>query len=388
MTHVSRFVWLLALAPLLSVAFAQGQLWIVDASGGPDADFTDIQPAVDAAADGDTVQVREGSYGDVLVDARSLSVVAEAAASVGAGEVTVRNVAGSQSVVLRGFGVSGVDLTSNQGPVLLESIGGGFGPSLCSPFISGGAANILACDAVVLSGCTFTGNFADSVGDVGLRITSSTVHAYETRAAGSTPLAAGGSGGFGVTAFGSFLFASGGSFAGGCGADTGFPCSGTGGTGGAGLFASGSTVNLVSVELAGGKGGFGFGCGDGLDGQPVLGGFTAVAGNPRGYSISPFGDGGASATIDYAGVAGDLVFSLIALDVEPLYLAELAGSLALTIPPILVSHGVAGDGTLTVSVPLPSLPPGQEAFTVYAQGAAISPVGAAVLAAPSVLTIL
>jgi hypothetical protein len=73
---------------------------------------------------------------------------------------------------------------------------------------------------------------------------------------------------------------------------------------------------------------------------------------------------------------------------DPIFLLDVAGSLTLTLPPILIGHGVAASGSLATTVPLPALPPGIEAFTVYTQGAAVSPVGAAVLAAPSVMTIL
>ena len=45
-------------------------------------------------------------------------------------------------------------------------------------------------------------------------------------------------------------------------------------------------------------------------------------------------------------------------------------------------------GQLQVLVQVPPLPAGFETFTVYAQSAAISPVGAAVLGAPSQLSIL
>ena len=59
------------------------------------------------------------------------------------------------------------------------------------------------------------------------------------------------------------------------------------------------------------------------------------------------------------------------------------------IPPLLIPHGPAdGAGKLNTVVTLPLLPLGIEAFTVYAQSAAVSSVGAAVLGAPSELTIL
>jgi len=83
------------------------------------------------------------------------------------------------------------------------------------------------------------------------------------------------------------------------------------------------------------------------------------------------------------------LFTLVGLGQGSLFLPELAGALVLPIPPILVFHGPAdGSGKLSTTVPLPPLPPGLEGFNVWTQGAAVSAVGAAVLAAPSQLTIL
>jgi hypothetical protein len=152
---------------------------------------------------------------------------------------------------------------------------------------------------------------------------------------------------------------------------------------------SNSSVYLLEVTLQGGKGGEGDDCSAfGGWGLPQIGSATLVAGHAREYSISAVAPSGGTASIAYAGIAGDLVFSLVALSENPLFLLDLAGSLIVSIPPILIIHGVAASGTFATTVPLPTLPPGIEAFTVYTQGAAVSPVGAAVLAAPSQLTIL
>lgn len=45
-----------------AVAPAQGRTWIVDQNGGPGTHFTDLPPAVAAAADGDTLVIRSGTY--------------------------------------------------------------------------------------------------------------------------------------------------------------------------------------------------------------------------------------------------------------------------------------------------------------------------------------
>jgi pectin methylesterase-like acyl-CoA thioesterase len=62
------------LALALSAA-ALADVHVVDASGG--GDFTTLQAAVNAAADGDTLLVRSGSYDGFLLTGKGLSIVAE-----------------------------------------------------------------------------------------------------------------------------------------------------------------------------------------------------------------------------------------------------------------------------------------------------------------------
>ena len=75
----------LVLVPLLgtlagaSAGSAQLQTWIVDDTPAPPPDFTDIQSAVDAAAEGDTILVEAGSYPTFQIDAKSVSILAVAA---------------------------------------------------------------------------------------------------------------------------------------------------------------------------------------------------------------------------------------------------------------------------------------------------------------------
>ena len=370
-----------------SPVFGQGQLWIVDKAGGPGFDFTEIQPAVDAAANGDTVLVRSGSYPGFTIDGKSL-VVTRDGASPSATGFTVIGLAAGQEVTVRGMNVTTCTLELNDGPVWLESV-----TVLSEPFFfSSPSVRVQACSAVIAARCSFTsGGFFFA--DPGLNALSSNLYLFETTAQGTSfPWATGtlgGPGGDGVKLTDSFLFASGCTFKGGKGA-TGGACS-PGGTGGSGLVCIGGPVpQLLETALVGGTGGCGVDCGGcGPTGQPAVGGYDLVAGFARDYTLASPATGGQTTTLSYSGKAGDVVFSLIGLSQSALYLPALAGSLVLPIPPLLISHGAAdGAGQLQVSVQLPPLPPGIEAFTVYAQSAAISAVGAAVLGAPSQLSIL
>jgi hypothetical protein len=62
-----------ALAPALT---AQGRVWVVD-DGPLAADFSALQPAVDAAAEGDILLVMPGNYASFKITGKSLTVTAE-----------------------------------------------------------------------------------------------------------------------------------------------------------------------------------------------------------------------------------------------------------------------------------------------------------------------
>src|SRR5262245_40132899 len=66
------------LAPLVLAAAARAQnVFVVAPSPGPGVFSTRIQDAVNAAADGDVVLVKSGSYPGFLAFGKSLTVVAE-----------------------------------------------------------------------------------------------------------------------------------------------------------------------------------------------------------------------------------------------------------------------------------------------------------------------
>lgn len=110
---------------ILSGAFAQ-QTFVVDSSGG--GQFTEVPPAIAAAAPGDTILVRAGNYGSFLVDkgVRLLADPGVLVDDVFGGTVSVSNVPLGQSAVVRGFGSSWgglrVLVADSAGHVHLESM--------------------------------------------------------------------------------------------------------------------------------------------------------------------------------------------------------------------------------------------------------------------------
>jgi hypothetical protein len=395
-----------------SALFAQGQVWHVASGGG--ADFTTIQAAVDAASDGDTIVVANGSYpAGFLVDAKSLTITAAAGVAVQSGGITVRNLGPTQSVAIRRIGSTGVSSTSgavllnNQGPVWLEDLALGFSfPLPFFPPVVG--LDVSGCADVVLARCTVssTGPFSFGAdGNPGLRASASGIHLFECTVQGASlgqgaywdgVLPDGATrGGPGAELSDSFLVASGSTFRGGIGPDGGL-CS-AGGPGGYGLISGvGSEAWLLDTLLVGGEGGCGLDifCPCAPSGAPSLltgGSISLLSGHGRDYTLSSPVAGGGTFELDFSGVPGDLVFSLVSLGQAPSFQPALGGTLVLPVPPILVAHGRvdALTGILPpVALSAPVLPPGVGALTVYAQGAAVTAVGAAVLCAPSQLTIL
>jgi len=84
---------------------AAQQLWVVDDDAGPGVDFADLQPAIDAAASGDTLLIRDGDYGSFNMVGKGLSLVADGAdVRCGSGFI---NLVLLDPFVLRGLQFSG-----------------------------------------------------------------------------------------------------------------------------------------------------------------------------------------------------------------------------------------------------------------------------------------
>ena len=118
-----------ALALVASVSHASsGNLYVVSTTAGPDVDFTDLQTAIDAVPSGSTLLVRGEPHASPTIVAKSLVLVADApgfplALDQGGGEI--RNLAPNQRVLLSGFRWTGVvpsdfSVSSNQGSVWLQ----------------------------------------------------------------------------------------------------------------------------------------------------------------------------------------------------------------------------------------------------------------------------
>jgi hypothetical protein len=133
-TSVS-LAWLVSLA-LAPWAAAQGRVWSVDAAGG--ADFVEVAHAVAAAADGDVVFVRPGTYAVPVVWAdKGLTIVGDGPGVQLLGRLQVSTTASSQAVALADLElVAGVEVRQCSGLVHLQGILGPY-PSAPGPIPPG-----------------------------------------------------------------------------------------------------------------------------------------------------------------------------------------------------------------------------------------------------------
>jgi hypothetical protein len=385
----------LVFACLALPASAQGKLWTVDKGGA--GDFTEIQDAIDFAADGDTIHVAGSptTYGPAVIAGKALVLLGRDD-WVPIQKLEVRNLCPEQRVVVRGFRSNAptspyLEIEDNLGVVWLDRLSFGVAPPYGDP--QGPTVVIRSSQAVTIQRSRFHGNSAVfwlAPPGTAIDLADSAVHLFDVKAEGGW---VGSPAGDGLRMENSFVFASGCSFRGGAGADwEGAGCN-PGVPGGHGIVnvTPGMAPQLLDTRVEGGDGGCAVMCPliCAPDGEPVMGGAHLLAGHGRGYELAVPAPAGGAAQLSYAGVPGDLVFSLVALEPALLFQPALAATLAVATPPVIVSHGPADPaGELSASIQVPGLPPGLEAFTVYAQGAALTAGASAALAAPCHLTIL
>lgn len=384
-----------------AIASAQGQLWIVDDGAGPGVDFNNLQAAIDAASDDDTLFVQAGSHGDAVIDAKSLVVVGLPGGALPVarvGSLTVRNLSVDQSVVLRELFATHLVFETNTGTIWGERLRA---TDAALVFFGGATAPALEvrdCAAVVLQRCDLAGGPGVGLAYSAIQSTSSHLYVFDSSISSgpyvSGTLSLGSPGGVGLDLVGGSLFVAGGFIRGGAGGD-GELCS-PGGTGGPGLRLSGASPEARRLEtiLLGGNGGCSLFC-PGLcasSGPPSLvlaGTLTALTGSARHYQLSSPASGGSPPQVQYQGQGGDLVLAALSLGAQPALALGLNGALLVPLPPlVLLVHGSADPlGALSFTLGVPTIPPGF-AITAYLQAGAVATDGSVWLAAASALTLV
>ena len=419
-------VVLLGLAP---TAAAAGVV-VVAKDGSGDTD--NVTGAVELAAPGDLILVREGNYqtfshfetGTFVVVDKPLTIVAEGAGAV-IGMLRVYNLPAGQEVVLRNLTMT----TPKFNDVILEKIG----VSDCNGtvifedckatgtaegvFSSPGfpAAIVSNSDAVTFTRCTLSGGpglnpassaFRDDAGPGGpaVRVTDSKVAFHHCTVTGGAAgidtegIVASQTGGDAVMVFdNTTVVLGGGSFTGGKGNDGGPPETPEAAAGGDGLVVDGpfALVRLIGVTPEGGAGGTLSGGSSAPDGEGLVvvdGEVETYAEAARGTSMPALLDEGEAGTLGISGTPGELaeimagielihvqlggkkgVFNLGGAFIGPIVLGTIPPSGVLEFPVSLAPGTLHGLEGLRIDL---------QAFTVGSEGFMLGNPTSMVLLAP------
>ena len=386
-------------AALLACAAGAQSVLTVDDDFQAGADFPCIGFAAQAAADGDTLLVKDGFYPItalpiVRLDGKSLVVQAEVGAAVRVTSLVVSNLAAGQTLVLRGLEIGtvqlGVDVFGQPdcgGTIVFEDCVLGAHPGL---------SGIGPPHALTVEGCTSVslvrtvidpGTSLNHFGRAGIEARQSSLFLYDCAVGGGDGQGAGPftqpvAGGFAARLDGGFLYASGTTFAGGQGGAGGLAqgaCA-DGGAGGDGLvLGGGAVVRALGSSFTAGPGGPLLSCvgqaSPGPDGQAtVLAPGTVLdllPGTPRSFTSTALVREGQSSVDVFAGQPSELVLQFFAFAPEP----------GLFLPPFQSASLIGGGvffldfgplpptGIKTVALPVGDLGPGVETVTVYKQPA-------------------
>jgi hypothetical protein len=253
--RASIFMFVVALSSTLEAQTT----WIVDSSNGPGTSFTNLPPAIAAAANGDTIIVRAGTYGSFISTGKALTIRGAGASSTTIGPAPALPTVANQIAAVP----SGMTFFMDGLRFAPAVAGGGFPP----PAVPTAALAVVGPGTVVLADVTILGTSVGFGSSTGLTISNGAeVHVTRSTINGGNgmPTAAGNSG----------LVVDSGSLA----VDASTI---TGGTSGSGVISSGGSglvvwtgvATLSRTSVYGGIGSYG-----GSYGVAAVGGLVRIAG--------------------------------------------------------------------------------------------------------------
>jgi hypothetical protein len=368
-------------------AISAQSVHVVDLGGAPGADFASVQEAVDAAANGDVLLVRSGTYFEnVEIDAKSLVIQEEAGGAVAFGSLEVRNIPATGFVTVRGVQLDGVAIGVEPSLRTLDCAGPVWFEDVLvvgdNPFFSGRGECTNSADVVFVR-CHFEQPF-----DIGgccaptttFDIVASSVSMFETTVEG---LDGDSNLGFlvepgldAIRMIDGELFLVGSNIIGGTGADGALTCQ-AGAAGGAAIVLDGThpAVTVLDSTVHGGAGGVGTGgCSDGSPGLAFVTNAVAASvdlktGNARGYAVSSPVRENATVQVSFAGQPGDRVWVRVSMKPGPSLVSRFwDGPFVIGLPAARKFIGTLdASGQLVLSTPLPPFGPGVESIAFHTQ---------------------
>lgn len=378
----SPFVHLATTIVILTTPPLDAAVHVVDDNGGVGVGFTDIQPAVTAAQDGDMVLVKTGVYGGFTITDKALVVTADSGQTVTVtGQILVQNLSAGKQLAISGVDVQGnqtgeaLILQQNAGPILIEN--GTFVGDGIMVFQTPHAAKVTSTTNVTFVDCILSVGFG-SGGVAALQATSSSVHMYGCSMFGGDQTLETFAGGDGCQITSGFLFASDCTFVGGQGGpgvpqDIFQPCT-NGGPGGNGLhhpFGS-PTSKILDCTFTGGPGGVAtdVACATGPTGlaQKITTGSVSTFTVPaRTYDISSPVREGTIGSLSLAGDPGEFAWIFFSIFQSPSYADTIKGTLLPGTPHIVIFFGaLPAGGALTLNVTVP-IEPSMQSFALIEQ---------------------
>lgn len=406
----SRFLVLslLATTPLAASPLVGGNLWIVAEDGS--GDFDQVQPAIDAAGDGDVVLVREGRYNGFAVEAKGLSIVGDGAVVIESGQseapnqpaiaIHLRDSGPEQLVVVRGLDVG--DGVRVEAALLVEDCAGPVWIEDCvlgnqSDVDPRGVAAVSDSPQVLIDDCVLGGEpLALETARSGVAARMSSVFVYDSELVavdGPFAYATGAAWGWH-----SELFVAGSALAGADGVVIVEYCIPS--PGGAGVNLLGSTVYSVDNSISAGQGGcmteadchVDYCSDDGAvyvspDDSPLV----ELEGTSMSLSADAITVAGRPLTLTLEGAAPGALAVLLAT-AHPVYSAApdiSSAFLALTSSTVALPLGVAdGSGFAQAVLTAPSPGPGALAATVVGQAVTLALPGVVRASSGSAITIV
>jgi hypothetical protein len=356
-----------------------------------------IQNAVNAAAEGDTILVRNGTYGRFTITAKSLTVIADGTAVMiqaptgqtsGVPSIEVKSLGPGQTVLVRGFRTNmGYSVSDCAGSVWFEDMLCTGGTADCT-FVPVHGALVRSSASVTFTRCELLGElggpstlFGVPESGAGLSAQSSTVQLFDCRLTGGYGESTGwildpAPGAPGIKVETSTVTIAGCTIRGGAGGlRTNALCSGPHAPGGAGVeFAGGAGIVRSAASTAvGGVASLGPMCpGQSAPAGPAIAGsgtIVALPGLARELRAKSPVRGGQPLRFDVTAQAGEVPLVLVSLDHAPA--PWLKGTLLVGLPleEVLVLAPLPPSGKAAVTFPAPNVGPLVGSIDLYAQAA-------------------